>query len=128
MLHDYAFFRRPSPPPPPPPPPSIPRTIARTITATAPVVQTIRGGPTYISHYDPSRVIKGIKVVQDLRQSGTERGESQTGDDGYLGPTDTDGRIAPPRTGLPGAPGAPGEKNALIPLALLAGAFLLFGG
>ena len=122
MLHDYAFFRRPSPPPPPPPP--APR-IVRTVVA-APVVPVIRGGPTYISHYDPSRVKEGIKVVQDLRQSGAERGETQTGDDGMLGPTDQ-GAIAPPRTGLPGAPGAPGENN-FVPLALAVGAFLLLGG
>lgn len=95
--------------------------------APGPVVTVMdaRGRPTVIPYYDPSRIFKDIKVVADMRQQGTERGETQTGDNGTLGP----GGIAPPRIALPGAPGTPGApgKNALIPLALVA-AFLLFGG
>jgi len=75
-----------------------------------------------VAYYDPSRIIKDIKVVKDLRQSGTERGETQSGDSGTLGP----GSIVPPVTKTPAAPKAPG--NNLLPLALAVGAFFLFGG
>lgn len=82
----------------------------------------------FISHYDPSRVmdIDQMRVVKDLRQSGTERGETQTGDSGMLGPG---GGVAPPGTaaGARGAPGAPGELP-LVPIALAVAAFILFGG
>jgi hypothetical protein len=79
--------------------------------------------PTFIPYYDPSRIFENIQVVKDLRQSGTERGETQTGDNGILGP----GSVAPPGTGAPGAPGAPGKDN-LVPIALVVAAFILFGG
>ena len=87
-----------------------------------------RGAPvTNIPVYDPSRIFKDIKVVKDLRQSGTERGETQTGDGGMLGPGSI-GFESRYKT-----PGAPAKKGALglTPLQMgmiAAGAFLLFGG
>lgn len=90
--------------------------------------QTIIHLPISIPYYDPSRIFKDIKVVADMRQQGTERGEVQTGDNGILGPGSSDAsQIAPPQTGLPAAPGTVG-KNNLVPIALAIGAFLLFGG
>ena len=85
------------------------------------------GGATVIPHYDPSRVFEDIRVVKDLRQSGTERGESQTGDGGMLGPGSI-GFESRYRT-----PGAPAEKGALgltpLQMGLLGVAgFLLLGG
>ena len=81
---------------------------------------------TVIPYYDPSRVIKDIKVVADLRQSGTERGETQTGDNGTLGPES----IAPPRTETSGTPIGVEltEKNNFVPIALAVAAFILLGG
>ncbi len=83
----------------------------------------------FSSYYDPSRVmdIDQMRVVKDLRQSGTERGETQTATGGFLGPGSGD--VAPPgtATGARGAPGAPGQLP-LVPIALAVAAFLLFGG
>lgn len=111
----------PPPQPPPPPPP--------TIVSFAPVVPVAIGPPraTFIPHYDPSRIFKDIKVVSDMRQSGTERGEVQAGDGEMLGPIDSGG-IAPPQIVKPvdaeKKPGLTGTQ-----MALLAGAaFLIFGG
>jgi len=89
-----------------------------------PGVTQLPGGAV-ITPYDPSRIFKDIKVVKDLRQSGTERGETQTGDGGMLGPGGLPNRY---RT-----PGAPAEKGALgltpLQMGLLTVAgFLLLGG
>lgn len=94
-----------------------------TTTPVAPVVTQQAPRPTSIPFYDPSRIFKDIKVVSDLRQSGTERGEVQTGDDGFLGP----GSIAPPQEGLPIVTVKSAQPN-LVPIALAIAAFLLFGG
>lgn len=98
---------------PPPAPPAV---------SVAPVTtpQVIRA--TTIPYYDPSRIFKDIKVVSDLRQSGTERGEVQTGDDGFLGPGSID-----PQEGLPTVTPVT-AKNNLVPIALAIAAFLLLGG
>jgi len=83
--------------------------------------------PDYSTYYDPSRVVDldRIRVVKDLRQSGNERGETQTGDSGILGPGSGDGsQIASPSTGGAKAP----VKNNLIPIALAVAAFILLGG
>jgi len=97
-----------------------PAPVAKAAPVAAARVAPVRATSTY---YDPSRVIKNIKIVKDLRQSGTERGETQTGDDSILGPES----IAPPQTGKPGKPGTPG-KNNLVPIALAVAAFLILGG
>ena len=81
-----------------------------------------------IPHYDPSRIFKDIAVVKDLRQSGTERGETQTGDGGMLGP----GSIGfESRYRTPAAPGTAKGAFGLTPLQMgllgVAG-FLLLGG
>lgn len=98
-----------------------PAPVAKAAPVAAARVAPVRA--TSIAYYDPSRVIKNIKIVKDLRQSGTERGETQTGDDSILGPES----IAPPQTGKPGKPGTPG-KNNLVPIALAVAAFLILGG
>lgn len=102
-----------SPPaPPPPPPPTVAPVAAQTVIPQA----------TFIPSYDPARIFKDIKVVADLRQSGEERGEVQSGDNGTLGP----GSIAPPQTGLPTA--APVAKTNLAPILLAIAAFVILGG
>lgn len=79
---------------------------------------------TSIPYYSQSRIFKDIKVVKDMRQSGTERGETQSGDSGTLGP----GSIAPPQTGVATNGKLVAPQNNLIPLALAAAAFILFRG
>jgi len=76
---------------------------------------------TSIPYYSDSRIFKDIKVVSDLRQSGSERGETQTGDSGHLGP------VAPPKHILKSSPQTVDNKK-LIPVALAIAAFLLFKG
>lgn len=114
-----------APPPRFAPPPSPPRYFDTGGVAVPPGLRQ----QDFISYYDPSRVmdVDRMRVVKDLRQSGTERGETQTGDSGMLGPGSGD--VAPPSTarGAPGAPGAPGQLP-LVPIALAVAAFLLFGG
>lgn len=103
----------------------------RTVTSSRPVTVTPR--QQFITHYDPSRVIDldKLKVVKDMRSQGSERGETQTGDDGELGPGSTGGAfVAPPRATATGVKTGEGAKG-LTPLQLTmiaAGAFLLFGG
>lgn len=99
------------------------RTIA-VAKPLPPVVAVVPPQPTFIPYYDPSRIIKNIRVVADLRQQGTERGEVQTGDNGTLGP----GSIAPPRTNGGAVAPPVTEKNVLIPIALAIGTFILLGG
>ena len=99
----------------PPRPPSV-ISVARNGVVTSQA--------TNIPYYDSSRIIKDIKVVKDMRQSGTERGETQTGDDGFLGPG-SGGRVAPPSAGTPVAVDV--KNKWLVPAALVA-AFFLFGG
>lgn len=106
------------PAPPPPPPPTIIYTSAPPVAT-----RTILPRATSIPVYDQSRIFKDIKLVADLRQTGAERGEVQTGDNGTLGP----GSIAPPLTVKPTA--APvTEKNNLVPIAIAIAAFLILGG
>lgn len=85
------------------------------------------GGRESIPYYDPSRVVDldKLKVVDDMRQQGTERGETQTGDNGVLGPQ---GNIAP-GSGIPikQLPGQTKSNNNVLWLALIAGALLLGG-
>ena len=106
------------------------RAAAPAAKPAAPVapVDPMQVRATSIPYYDPSRVIKYVKIVQDMRQQGTERGEVQTGDNETLGPGSNDGQIAPPRTngGVSRPPVT--EKNVLIPIALAIGAFILLGG
>ena len=106
-------------------------TASRPVSApTAPIAttaRTVRQAPraTYITHYDPSRVIDidKLKVVSDLRTEGSERGETQTGDSGITGPGSYNGVFMPPPQVAP----TPKPKNELAPLAMLAGlAYLLF--
>lgn len=76
---------------------------------------------TFIPHYDPSRIFKNIKVVTDLRQQGTERGEIQAGDNGTLGPGSIDpSQITSVKVVKP--------QNNLIPIAIAIGLFILLGG
>jgi len=85
----------------------------------------------FIPYYNPARIVDldRLKVVSDMRQSGSERGETQTGDDGVLSPSES-------RSGTIAAPGSsPGktskvstEKNNLFPVALAVAAYILFGG
>ena len=103
----------------PPQPPLQQEVTIMPIPQQGPIVHL----PTSIPYYDQSRIFKDIKVVADMRQSGTERGEMQTGDDGYLGP----GSVAPPVTIMPVKLEMP-EKNPLVPIALAIAAFFIFGG
>jgi hypothetical protein len=82
-------------------------------------VQPIRGGTTFIPYYGAERIFKDIKVVTDLRQSGTERGEVQTGGDAMLGPGDT--MKVPTKIAAP-------QQNNLVPIALAIAAFVFLGG
>lgn len=102
----------------------------RTVTSSRPVTVQPRGD--FITHYDPSRVmdLDNLKVVADMRQTGAERGEKQSGDDGVMSPSESrTGTIAAPG-GVPGKPGAPGAiaDNKLILPALAVAAFILLGG
>jgi len=71
---------------------TIPKSWSSTYVAptppavSAPIIGVVSPKPTLIPYYDPSRIFKDIKVVEDLRQSGSERGEIQTGDGEMLGP------------------------------------------
>lgn len=105
------------------------RSAPRTVTSARPI--TVAPKATVMPFYDPSRVIDldRLKVVKDLRQHefAPERGETQTGDGGTLGPGGTaGGRIAPP-TVAPGAPGAGITGGGGLALAAIA-ALLLLGG
>ena len=122
------------------------RTISRFITrprltpvpvAVAPVsvatpkisVGLVDPQKTFIPYYDPSRIFKDIKVVTDLRQSGAERGEVQTGDNGILSPSEAPSGAIVAGGGVPGQPVTPAiADNKLIPIALAVAAFVLFGG
>jgi hypothetical protein len=103
----------------------------RTVTSSRPITVTPRG-QDFVSHYDPSRVldIDNLKVVADMRQSGAERGEKQSGDDGVLSPSESRSGTVTAPGGKPGAPGAPGAfaDNKMIPVALAIAAFVLLGG
>lgn len=103
----------------------------RTVTSSRPITVTPRG-QDFVSHYDPSRIldIDNLKVVADMRQSGAERGEKQSGDDGVLSPSESRTGTIAAGGGVPGKPGAPGAfaDNKMIPVALAIAAFVLLGG
>ena len=118
--------RRRTAPPPPPPPPLSPAAAL----FPAPRVSTPQ---PFISYYSPTRIFEDIKVVADLRQNGFERGETQTGDDGALGPLEDENHYGDDSISPPQPRGkvsmAPAPKMTGLQMALLAGAaFLLFGG
>lgn len=103
----------------------------RPVVATSRPVTITPRGQDYVSHYDPSRVIDldRLKVVKDMRggpEFGEGRGDTQTGDNGVMSPSESAGG----GRGMPGKTGAPGTavKNNLIPLALGAAALILLGG
>lgn len=114
-------------------------TVRKVAPVTVPV--SVRGSGTvqmqpradFKSFYDPSRVIDvdKLKVVADLRTQGSERGETQQGDDGMLGPGSGSGAfVSAPRSDASmfatteTKPGLTPAQLALIAL----GSFLVFGG
>ena len=99
-----------------------PYTAPTTTTVSAPTIIAQPVRPTSIPYYDPGRIFENIRVVQDLRQQGTERGEIQDDDDALLGPV----AVPRPNDVIVGPPKAP-AKNPLIPIALAIAAFVLLG-
>ncbi len=106
---------------------------SRPVVATSRPVTVTPRGQDFVSHYDPSRVIDldRLKVVKDLRapeEHAAERGETQSGDNGVMSPSESGGvATGAVRGGKPGAPGT-GTTNKLIPLALLAALAIMAGG
>lgn len=114
-------------------PPVAPRPV--TVPVSVKGAGSVQVSPRidFKTFYDPSRVIDldKLKVVADLRTEGSERGETQDGDAGTLGPGSNSGAFV--NVGKPNGKSisAPVAKEGLTPgqLALIAlGSFLLLGG
>lgn len=58
-----------------------------------PIIYAGTGRPDFKTFYDESRIIDRdkLKLVSDMRTEGSERGETQSGDNGTLGPDSNGG-------------------------------------
>lgn len=105
------------------------RPAPRAVTSARPV--SVMPKADFRAHYDPSRVIDldRLKIVQDMRaprESADDRGDTSTGDNGVMSPSESAGG----GRGMPGTTLAPTtEKMGGGGLALAAvAAYLLLGG
>lgn len=109
------------------------RAAPRAVTSSRPV--SVMPKADFTTHYDPSRVIDldRLKVVQDMRagpEFGEGRGDTTSGDNGVMSPSEApSGTMATGavRAGEPGAPGTGKIGGGGLALAAIA-AYLLLGG